>query len=270
VLAEVEKEAEIIVWDGGNNDMPFIKPDLHFVVCDALRPGHEMWYYPGETNLRAADVVVINKSSENPTDVKRIRKNIEKANPNATVIEADMELTPSDEIGIYGKKVIVVEDGPTLTHGEMKYGAATIKAKELGAQIVDPRPYARGSIKELYDIYPHLGAVLPAVGYSKNQIKELSDTINDVPCDLVLLGTPTDIRRFMDVNKTVLRIKYEFEEIEKLVVYSDGNVDVGSILSGDYVDILMKIYVPATATGTVDSTKITIIPASLSVLLTTF
>ena len=212
VLAEAEKEAEIIVWDGGNNDMSFIKPDLHFVVCDALRPGHEMWYYPGETNLRAADVVVINKSSENPTDVKRIRKNIEKANPNATVIEADMELTPSDEIGIYGKKVIVVEDGPTVTHGGMKFGAGYEYAARAGADIIDPRPFAVGTIKDAYKKYEHIGDIVPSLGYYGKQMEELSETINKSDAEVVISGTPIAMKDILKTEKPVIDIDYKFVE----------------------------------------------------------
>ncbi len=197
LLKQVEKEADVILWDGGNNDMSFIKPDLLFVVTDALRPGHEMWYYPGESNFRAADVIVINKVSENPTDVKRIRKNIEKYNPKAEVIETDLELYPEKEMDIRGKKVIVIEDGPTLTHGDMKFGAGYEYAKEHGAEIIDPRPHAVGSIKKVYAEYGHLEKVVPAMGYYGKQIKDLAETINRSGAELVVSGTPVDITKIL-------------------------------------------------------------------------
>ncbi|MBN1169676.1 GTPase [Candidatus Micrarchaeota archaeon] len=212
LLAEAEKEAEVIIWDGGNNDMPFIKPDLHFVVCDALRPGQEMWYYPGETNFRAADVVVINKSSENPTDVKRIMKNIEKANPGAMVIEADMELTASEDTGLYGKKVIVVEDGPTVTHGGMKFGAGYEYAARAGADIIDPRPFAVGTIKEAYAKYEHMGDIVPSLGYYGKQIEELSQTINNSDAEIVISGTPIAMKDILKTQKPVIDIDYHFCE----------------------------------------------------------
>lgn len=216
ILKEAEKESDVIIWDGGNNDFPFYQPSLHIVIVDPHRPGHELKYYPGKTNVRLADVIIVSKvNTAEPTNVQRVVDNVTKINGKAIIIRANIVIKAEKEEEIKGKRVLVVEDGPTLTHGEMKYGAATIKAKELGAIIVDPRPYAKGSIKEVYSLWPHLGELLPAVGYSKEQINELNDTVNDVPCDLVLLGTPADIRRFMDVNKPVLRVSYEFEEIEK-------------------------------------------------------
>ncbi|MFQ6074417.1 MAG: cyclic 2,3-diphosphoglycerate synthase, partial [Candidatus Bathyarchaeia archaeon] len=186
ILREAEKEADIIVWDGGNNDMPFYKPDLHIVVADPHRPGHEIVYHPGETNLRMADVVVINKvDTANPANVQTVRKNVKRLNPKAIIIEAASPITVDKPELIKGRKVLVVEDGPTLTHGNMPYGAGTIAAKRLGAtEIVDPRPYAVGSIVKTFEEYPHLGAVLPAIGYGKEQIKELEETINQTPCDV--------------------------------------------------------------------------------------
>ena len=195
ILKAAEKEADIIVWDGGNNDLPFIKPDLHFVVADALRPGHEMWYYPGETNFRMAGVIVINKTSENPVDVMRIKKNIALVNPKASVIETDMDLIPSKEMNIFGKKVLVIEDGPTVTHGGMKYGAGFEYAARSGAEIIDPRPFAVGSIKETYKKYDHLESVVPSMGYFDKQLKDLTDTINKSGAEIVVSGTPTDISR---------------------------------------------------------------------------
>jgi len=215
IVHEAEKEADIIIWDGGNNDIPFYKPDLHIVVADSHRPGHEMTYHPGETNLRMADVIIINKvDTADPTDVATVRKNAKTVNPNATIIEAASPITVDNSKLINGKKVLVVEDGPTLTHGNMAYGAGTIAAERLGAEeIVDPRPYAVGSIVKTFENYPHLGAVLPAVGYGKEQIGELEETINATPCDTVLIGTPIDLRRVLHLNKPAVRAKYELQEI---------------------------------------------------------
>ncbi|MCW4037072.1 MAG: GTPase, partial [Candidatus Bathyarchaeota archaeon] len=214
ILREAEKEAEIIVWDGGNNDFPFYHPTLHIVVVDPHRAGHELLYYPGETNVRMADIVVVSKvNTAELEDVEKVEANVRKINPKAEIVRANIAIKAEKEEGIKGKRVLVVEDGPTVTHGGMAYGAATIKARELGAIIVDPRPYAKGSIKEIFGHYPHLEKVLPAVGYSETQMKELSWTINDSPCDLVLLGTPTDIRRYLTVDKPVIRVRYELEEI---------------------------------------------------------
>ena len=215
IVREAEKEADIIVWDGGNNDIPFYKTDLHIVVADSHRPGHEMTYHPGETNLRMADVIIINKvDTADPTDVATVRKNAKTVNPNATIIEAASPITVDNPKLINGKKVLVVEDGPTLTHGNMAYGAGTIAAERLGAEeMVDPRPYAVGSIVKTFENYPHLGAVLPAVGYGKEQIRELEETINATPCDVVLIGTPIDLRRVLHLNKSAVRAKYELQEI---------------------------------------------------------
>ena len=214
ILREAEKEAEIIVWDGGNNDFPFYHPTLHIVVVDPHRAGHELLYYPGETNVRMADIVVVSKvNTAEPEDVEKVEANVRKINPKAEIVRANIAIKAEKEEGIKGKRVLVVEDGPTVTHGGMAYGAATIKARELGAIIVDPRPHAKGSMKEIFKLYPHLEKVLPAVGYSETQMKELSQTINDSPCDLILLGTPTDIRRYLTVDKPVIRVRYELEEI---------------------------------------------------------
>jgi predicted GTPase len=215
ILREAEKEADVIVWDGGNNDFPFYEPDLHIVIVDPFRAGDELRYYPGETNVRMADVIVVSKvNTAKPEDVEKVKENVKTVNKDAKLITANIVITAEDEESLKGKNVLVIEDGPTLTHGGMRIGAATIKAKELGANIVDPRPYAKGTIKDVYKLYPHLGSVLPAVGYSEHQIKELEETINDVPCDLVLMGTPTDLRRYMNVTKKVLRVRYEFQEVE--------------------------------------------------------
>jgi predicted GTPase len=217
ILHEAEKEADIIVWDGGNNDIPFYKSDLHIVVADPHRPGHEVRYHPGEANLRMADVVVINKvDTADPKNIDLVRKNVKKLNPKAVIIEAASPITVDKPELIKGKRVLVVEDGPTLTHGNMPYGAGAIIAKRLGAsEIVDPRPYAVGSIVKTFEEYPHLGAVLPAVGYGKEQIKELEETINKTPCDTVLVGTPIDLRHVLRLNKPAARATYELQEVGK-------------------------------------------------------
>ncbi len=213
ILVEAEKEADLIVWDGGNNDFPFYHPTLHVVIVDPHRAGDELSYYPGETNLRMADIAIISKvNTAEAEKVEEVEANIGKANPDAQIFRAAIVITSEDDDAIRDKRVLVVEDGPTVTHGGMSYGAATIKADELGATIVDPRPYAKGSIRDVFEQYPHLEKVLPAVGYSEAQMRELSETINAAPCDLVLLGTPTDIRRYLEVDKTVIRVRYEFEE----------------------------------------------------------
>jgi predicted GTPase len=214
ILEAAEKEADIVIWDGGNNDFPFYQPTVHIVLVDPHRVGDELNYYPGTTNVRMADIAIVSKvNTAKPEDVERTIANVKELNPKARIFKADILITAETEEGIEGKRVLVVEDGPTVTHGGMSYGAATIKAEELGAEIVDPRPYATGSIKEIYRLYPHLEKVLPAVGYSENQMDELSKVINDTPCDLVLLGTPTDIRRYLKVEKPVVRVRYELEEI---------------------------------------------------------
>ena len=215
IINAAEKEADVVVWDGGNNDFPFYRASKQIVIVDPHRVGHELLYYPGETNVRMADIVLISKvNTADPENVKKIRENVRKINPTAKIVESNIVITAEDEDKLTGKDILVIEDGPTLTHGEMKYGAATIKAMEKGANIVDPRPYAKGSIKDVYDLWPHLGKVLPAVGYSDAQIKELEESINATPCDIVLMGTPTDLRRYLKVEKPVLRVKYEYEEIE--------------------------------------------------------
>ena len=214
ILEAAENEADVVVWDGGNNDFPFYEPTVHIVLVDPHRVGDELNYYPGTTNVRMADIVIVSKvNTAKPEDVERTIENVKELNPSARVFKADILITAEREEEVEGKRVLVVEDGPTVTHGGMSYGAATIKAKELGATIVDPRPYATGSIKEVYELFPHLEKVLPAVGYSENQMEELSRVVNDTPCDIVLLGTPTDIRRYLNVDKPVNRVRYELEEI---------------------------------------------------------
>jgi predicted GTPase len=216
ILAEAEKEADVILWDGGNNDMSFYKPNLYITVVDPHRPGHERRYYPGETNLYMADVIVLNKmNTARREDVETVLKNIQDVNPRATVIKANSPVTVDKPELIRGKRVLAVEDGPTLTHGEMKYGAAHVAAREHGAAaIVDPRAQAVGSIKATFAKYRHVTDVLPAMGYGRKQISELEKTINAVDCDLVLIGTPIDLSRVLKINKPTLRVGYELQEME--------------------------------------------------------
>jgi predicted GTPase len=215
ILRQAEKEADVILWDGGNNDLPFYKPNLHITVADPHRPGHELRYHPGEANLRLADVVVINKvDTANPDSVAQVRRSIAEVNPSAMVIEAASPITVSgDPNELKGKKVLVVEDGPTLTHGEMAYGAGMIAAQRFGAEPVDPRPYAVGSIAATYKKYPTTGTVLPAMGYGDAQVKELEESINRTPCDVVLIGTPIDLRRVLKIDKPAVRVSYDLQEI---------------------------------------------------------
>ncbi|MBI4758167.1 MAG: GTPase [Chloroflexi bacterium] len=214
ILSEAEKEAEVIVWDGGNNDLPFYKPDVHIVVADPHRPGHELSYHPGEANLRMADVVVINKvDTARPEDVEAVKASVTALNPRATVGEAASPIFVDDPAAILDKKVLVVEDGPTLTHGGMSYGAGVVAAQRFGAKdIVDPRPYAVGSIIDTYRKYPGTGALLPAMGYGDKQTQELGETIAATPCDLVIIATPIDLRRVVKIDKPCVRVRYELEE----------------------------------------------------------
>ena len=214
ILRQAETEADVIVWDGGNNDTSFFKPDIHVVVLDPHRPGHETTYHPGETNLLLADIAIINKvDSAVPENVEKVRRAIEANNPRAQIILADSELTAENAGQIKGRKVLVVEDGPTLTHGEMEYGAGVIAARRFGASaLVDPRPYLVGSIKETFENYPGIGTVLPAMGYGKQQMKDLEDTINGTECDLVLLATPVDLTRLITINKPSVRIRYGYKD----------------------------------------------------------
>ena len=213
ILGEAEKEAEVIVWDGGNNDLPFLKPDLHIVVADPHRAGHELAYYPGEANVRLADVVIVNKvDTADPAKVELVKENVASVNPNALVLVAASPISVDKPELVKGQRVLVIEDGPTLTHGSMPYGAATIAAKNFGAkEVVRPQSYAVGSIKAVYERYPHLGSVLPTMGYSEAQIAELKATIDAVPCDVVLIGTPIDLRRVMEIHKQTVRVKYELQ-----------------------------------------------------------
>jgi predicted GTPase len=214
ILKQAEEEADVIVWDGGNNDTPFYKPDIHIVVFDPHRPGHETTYHPGETNMLLADIAVINKvDSAKPENVDKVRRTIEKHNPGAAIVLADSEVLAEDVDQIRGKHVLVVEDGPTLTHGEMKYGAGVIAAQRFGASsIVDPRPYLVGSLKGTFETYPGIGEVLPAMGYSKQQIGDLEATINGCDCDLVLAATPIDLAALVSINKPLVRIRYEYAD----------------------------------------------------------
>ncbi|MFH1453886.1 MAG: cyclic 2,3-diphosphoglycerate synthase [Armatimonadota bacterium] len=215
IMEEAQKEADVIIWDGGNNDYSFYKPDVAITLVDPHRAGHEVAYHPGEMNLKMADIIVINKvDTALPENVKAVKETIKKNNPAAKVIDAASPITIDNPNIIKGKRVLAIEDGPTITHGEMSYGAAVIACKKYGAsEIVDPRPYAVGSIKEVYAKYGHLGAVLPAMGYSSKQITELEKTIEATPCDLVVIGTPVDLRRIMKIDKEATSLKYELEEI---------------------------------------------------------
>ncbi len=215
ILEMAQEEADVILWDGGNNDLPFYRPDLHIVVVDPLRAGHEMRYHPGEANVRMADVIVINKVDSASADaVRQVRENVRRLNPNATVVEAASPIFVEDPQAIRGKRVLVIEDGPTLTHGEMPYGAGVVAAQKFGArELVDPRPYAVGSIQATFQKYPHIGPLLPAMGYGKKQIAELEATINATPCDLVLVATPIDIRRVAAIQHPTDRVRYELQVI---------------------------------------------------------
>jgi predicted GTPase len=231
IVEKAEKEADVILWDGGNNDLPFYKPDLHIVVADPLRVGDELSYYPGETNVRLADVIVINKiDSADPDEVLELRYNIRSINPSAKVVDAASPLTVERNELIAGKKVLVIEDGPTLTHGEMRIGAGTVAAERYGAaELVDPRPYAVGTIKKTFETYPDIGVLLPAMGYGEKQIKDLETTINKVPCDLIVIGTPIDLKRIVKMKKRALRVSYDLQEI--------GKPDLKSILDEFMVNI---------------------------------
>ncbi|MCL4459483.1 MAG: cyclic 2,3-diphosphoglycerate synthase [Chloroflexi bacterium] len=215
ILRQAEAESGVIVWDGGNNDLPFIRPDIHIVVADPLRPGHEITYHPGEANLRLATVVVINKvDTASPESVAAVRESIHRANPAATIIEAASPVSVDRPQEIKRKRVLIVEDGPTLTHGEMSYGAGMVAAKKFGArEIIDPRSKAVGSIIEAFAAFPQIGPLLPAVGYSKEQIRDLEETINAIDCDVVIIATPVDLRRLIHLNKPMVRVRYELQEL---------------------------------------------------------
>jgi predicted GTPase len=213
ILHQAEQEAELIIWDGGNNDFSFYKPDLHITVLDPHRPGHERLYYPGESNFLSADVIVINKESTAPKEnIQHLMETIEQYNPKATVIHADSAIVASHPEDIRNKKVLVVEDGPTLTHGGMAYGAGVIAAQQYGGKIIDAERYAVGSIKQIYKKYTHLKKVLPAMGYSDQQIKELQQTINRAECDLVIDGSPVNLKKVIKTKKPIIDIKYTLQE----------------------------------------------------------
>ncbi len=214
ILKQAEKEADVIVWDGGNNDLSFYKPDLTITVVDPHRPGHERSYYPGETNVRLADVIIVNKVDSAPEEnVRIVLENVRAVNSHAAIIQAASPIAVEDPSLIPGKRVLVVEDGPTLTHGEMKFGAGTLAANTFGAlEVLDPRPWAVRSIAETFARYPDIGVLLPAMGYGKRQMKDLEETINAVPCDTVIIGTPIDLRRVIEIRKPSVRVSYSLEE----------------------------------------------------------
>ena len=215
ILREAEKEADVIVWDGGNNDLSFYKADVYITVVDPHRPGHEVSYYPGLSNVHLADVVVINKiDSANPEGIDIVRSNVREINPEAIIVDAASPLDVENGDSIRGKKVLVVEDGPTLTHGEMTYGAGVVAAEKFGAaELVDPRPYTTGTITATFKKYPDIGILLPAMGYSGKQVKDLEKTINATKCDLVIIGTPIDLRRVVKIQKPTVRVNYNLQEI---------------------------------------------------------
>lgn len=218
ILREAEKDpdgCDVVLWDGGNNDFSFYKPDLMITVVDPHRPGHELSYYPGEVTLRQADAVIINKmDSAGPEGIQKVRENIEKVNPKATVIDGASPIKVDDPSVIKGKKVLVVEDGPTLTHGEMKIGAGTVAAQKFGAaELVDPRPFTVGKLSETFKIYPNIGTLLPAMGYGEQQLKDLETTINNTDCDAVVIGTPIDLNRVINIKKPNTRVYYDLQEI---------------------------------------------------------
>lgn len=214
ILRQAEKEADVILWDGGNNDTPFYRPDLHIVVADPLRAGHELSYYPGETNIRMADVIIINKVDTAGIDaVNVLRRNLHSVNSRAKVIEAASPLNVDHPERLHGKRALIVEDGPTLTHGEMKIGAGTVAAMKHGATIVDPRAYTTGTITETFKKYPDIGHLLPAMGYGTRQVHDLERTINRVPCDVVVIGTPINLTRMIRIKKPTVRVGYDLQEI---------------------------------------------------------
>lgn len=215
ILRQAEQEADVILWDGGNNDFPFYRPDVMITLVDPHRPGDELTYHPGATNLRLADIVIINKiETSHPENVEIVRANIQKVNPDAVIVDAASPIFIENSSLIRGKRVLVVEDGPTLTHGNMSYGAGAIGARKYGAkELIDPRPYAVGSIKETFDKYNHLSYILPAMGYSKTQLEELEQTIAKVDAEVVVIGTPIDLRKVLNIKQPTVRVRYELQEI---------------------------------------------------------
>jgi predicted GTPase len=226
ILRKAETESDVILWDGGNNDLPFYTPDVHITVVDPHRAGHEATYFPGRINLAMAHVIVINKmDTATPEGIEKVRASIRSINPRAQVVDAASPIFVDREGEIRGKRVLVVEDGPTLTHGEMSYGAGTVAAQKYGAgEIVNPRPWVTGKIKETFDRYPGIGVLLPALGYGDDQVRDLEDTIRRVPCDLVIVATPIDLTRIIRIDKPMLRVRYELQEI--------GHPDLAEILKG--------------------------------------
>jgi predicted GTPase len=221
ILKSAQAEAEVVVWDGGNNDLPFFRPTVHIVVADPLRPGHETSYHPGETNLRMAHVVVINKiDTADPDDVETVEETAKRLNPDAVIIRARSPVTVDQPGVLTGKRVLVIEDGPTLTHGEMKFGAGVVAARTYGAEVVDPREWAVGSLQGVYERYA-VGPVLPAMGYSPEQIAEMEQTIDAVPCDLVVVATPVDLGKVARFSKPSVRVRYELEEVEGAPTIAD-------------------------------------------------
>lgn len=215
ILAEAEKEADFIVWDGGNNDTPFYAPDIHITIVDPHRPGHELTYYPGETNLLLADIVVISKEDTAKLEnISLVKEHIRQSNPKAAIVDAALPVTVENPELIKGKRALIIEDGPTLTHGGMAYGAGVLAAQQYGAlEIVDPRPYAVGSIAETFEKYTHIGNLLPAMGYGHSQMEELRETIHRTPCDIVIIGTPIDLRKLIPIDKPTDRVRYNLQEI---------------------------------------------------------
>ena len=215
ILREAEKEADVILWDGGNNDFPFYTPDLMITVADPLRAGNELTYYPGEASLRMADVIVINKiDSASPEEIQTVRESIEKVNPKAIVIDAASPITVDHPELIKGKRCLVVEDGPTLTHGKMKIGAGVVAARKFGAkELIDPRPFVVGKLAETFQIYPNIGTLLPAMGYGEQQVKDLEKTIEKTDCDTVVIATPIDLTRIVKINKPTVKVGYDLQEI---------------------------------------------------------
>lgn len=215
ILKQAEEEADILLWDGGNNDLPFFRPDVHITLVDPHRPGNETAYHPGETNLRMANIVVINKIETcNPENLEKVRENIRSINPEAVVVDAASPIFVDDYALLNGKRVLVIEDGPTLTHGNMVYGAGSIAARKYGAkELIDPRPYAVGSIQDTFNTYTHLSNILPAMGYGRKQMEELEATIANADADVVVVGTPIDLRKLINIDKPTVRVRYELQEI---------------------------------------------------------
>jgi predicted GTPase len=226
ILREAEREADVILWDGGNNDFSFYKPDLMITVADPLRAGNEVSYYPGEASLRLADVVVINKiDSASPDEVQTVRENIERVNPRAVVIDAASPISVDRPELIKGKRVLVVEDGPTLTHGKMKIGAGVVAARKFGAsRLVDPRPHVVGKLADTFKTYPDIGILLPAMGYGEEQVRDLERTIDGCDCDTVVIATPIDLNRVVAINKPTVKVSYDLQEI--------GKPDLADVLDG--------------------------------------